>query len=328
YYDLHRIEWEQYQWDSSVKRSDRFNLQATSDLMDAAFVARKLRLACLALSHQSVYKTDYDMGLLEPVLNYLTHSDLEQKPTIRLYFHCYHFLAEPGAEGHFDRFRELLYAHADILPPDELRTLYLLAINFGIKKVNEQQGAWLRTTLDLYAHALERHLLLENGHISRFAFNNIVAIALRLGELDWTEQFVQQHQSFLEKQHRRSTAALNLARVAYARRDYGTALLQLQQAADRDVFSNLQAKTLQLKIFYDTGEWETLESHLASMKIYIRRHARIAYQRDNYLRILLYTRLLMQVDRSHPEALAQLQARIAAEPLLTEKDWLLEQASA
>ncbi|HMX40055.1 MAG TPA: hypothetical protein PKD78_07000, partial [Saprospiraceae bacterium] len=161
-----------------------------------------------------------------------------------------------------------------------------------------------------------------------FAFNNIVAIALRLGELDWTEQFVQQHQSFLEKQHRRSTAALNLARVAYARRDYGTALLQLQQAADRDVFSNLQAKTLQLKIFYDTGEWETLESHLASMKIYIRRHARIAYQRDNYLRILLYTRLLMQVDRSHPEALAQLQARIAAEPLLTEKDWLLEQASA
>lgn len=328
YHDLNLLEWEQYQWDSSSKRSESLNLQATSDLMDKAFIARKLRLACLALSHQAVFKTEYQLGLLDAVLKYLETSDLEETPTVGLYFHCYHFLAAPTAEQHFDRFKAMLFTHADTFPEDELRTLYLLAINFGIKKINEQQGIWLRNTLDLYQHALARQLLLENGHISRFAFNNIAGIALRLGELDWTEQFVQQHQPFLEKQHRRSTAAFNLARVAYARRDYGAALLQLQNVVDRETGINLLAKTLQLKIYYETNEWEVLESHLASMKTYIRRHARIAYQRDNYLRILLFTRQLMQLDRSRPEAAARLHERIAAEPSLTEKEWLMEQVGA
>jgi tetratricopeptide (TPR) repeat protein len=301
--------------------------------MDKAFIARKLRLACLALSHQAVFKTEYQLGLLDAVLKYLETSDLEETPTVGLYFHCYHFLSglTPSpvpnwrGEQHFAHFKEMLFAHADIFPEDELRTLYLLAINFGIKKINEQQGIWLRNTLDLYQHALARQLLLENGHISRFAFNNIAGIALRLGELDWAEGFVQQHQHFLEKQHRRSTAAFNLARVAYARRDYGTALLHLQEAVDRDVFSNLQAKTVQLKIYYETNEWEALESHLASMKTYIRRHARIAYQRDNYLRILLYVKQLMQLDRAKPAAVAKLHEQIAAEQSLTEREWLMEQ---
>lgn len=336
YHDLNLLEWERYQWDSSSKRSESLNLQATSDLMDKAFIARKLRLACLALSHQAVFKTEYQLGLLDAVLKYLETSDLEETPTVGLYFHCYHFLVglTPGpspnwrGEPHFDRFKEMLFAHADTFPEDELRTLYLLAINFGIKKINEQQGIWLRNTLDLYQHALARQLLLENGHISRFAFNNIAGIALRLGELDWTEQFVQQHQPFLEKQHRRSTAAFNLARVAYARRDYGAALLQLQNVVDRETGINLLAKTLQLKIYYETNEWEVLESHLASMKTYIRRHARIAYQRDNYLRILLFTKQLIHLDRSRPEAVARLHERIAAEPSLTEKEWLMEQVGA
>ena len=328
FHDLNLLEWEQYQWDSSSKRSESLNLQATSDFMDKAFIARKLRLACLALSHQAVFKIEYQLGLLDAVLKYLETSDLEETPTVGLYFHCYHFLADPTAEQHFERFREMLFAHADTFPEDELRTLYLLAINFGIKKINEQQVGWLRNTLDLYQHALARQLLLENGHISRFAFNNIAGIALRLGEVDWAECFVQQHQHFLEKQHRRSTAAFNLARVAYARHDYGTALLHLQEAVDRDVFSNLQAKTLQLKIYYETNEWEALESHLASMKTYIRRHARIAYQRDNYLRILLYAKQLMQLDRAKPAAVAKLHEQIAAEQSLTEREWLMEQVGA
>ena len=97
---------------------------------------------------------------------------------------------------------------------------------------------------------------------------------------------------------------------------------------DRETGINLLAKTLQLKIYYETSEWEVLESHLVSMKTYIRRHARIAYQRDNYLRILFYVKQLMQLDRSRPEAVAKLYERIEAEPSLTEKEWLLGQVGA
>lgn len=324
FHDLNLIEWEQYQYDTSVRRTGSLNLQAPSDYMDTAFIARKLRLACLALSHQAVYKTEYRIGLLGPVLDYVEDTDMMNAPAVGLYYYCYKFLADRSTDEHFRRFREMLLAHAAVLPPDELRTLYLLAINFGIKRINESAAGWLQATLDLYKSALERDLLLENGLLSRFAFNNIAAIALRVGEADWAEQFVLQYKPRLERHWREATAGLNLARIAYARRDYKTALLNLQRSDYKDLINNLIAKTLQLKIYYETAEYDLLESHLASMKNFIRRHTAIGYHHTNYSRIVHYTKLLMTLNFKNAGAVTALRAQIEQEEILTEKKWLLE----
>ncbi len=324
FHDLSLIEWEQYQYDTSVRRTGSLNLQAPSDYMDMAFIARKLRLACLALSHQAVFKTEYKIGLLAPVLAHVEDSKMTNIPAVGLYYYCYKFLADRSTDDHFRRFREMLLTHAAALPPDELRTLYLLAINFGIKRINESATGWLQATLDLYKSALERDLLLENGLLSRFAFNNIAAIALRVGESDWAEQFVLQYKPRLERHWREATAGLNLARIAYARRDYKTALLNLQRSDYKDLINNLIAKTLQLKIYYETAEYDLLDSHLASMKNFIRRHTAIGYHRTNYSRIVYYTKQLMTLNFKNLKAVAELRAQIEKEEVLTEKEWLLE----
>ena len=326
FHDLNLIEWEQYQYDTSVRRTGSLNLQALSDCMDTAFVARKLRLACLALSHQAVFQTEYEIGLLAPALARAEETGMTDIPAVSLYYYCYKFLTDRSTDDHFRRFCEMLPVHAAALPPDELRTLYLLAINFGIKRINESAAGWLQATLDLYKSALERDLLLENGLLSRFAFNNIAAIALRVGELDWAEQFVLQYKPRLERHWREATAGLNLARIAYARRDYRTALLNLQRSDYKDLINNLIAKTLQLKIYYETAEYDLLESHLASMKNFIRRHTAIGYHRTNYSRIVHYTKQLMALNFKNPKGVAALRAQIEKEEVLTEKEWLLEMA--
>ena len=292
--------------------------------MDVAFLVRKLRLACASLSHKAVFKTEYRLGLLDAILAQVEQENLTAIPAIGLYFHCYKFLTESAPDAHFEQFREMLFTHAGLFPPDELRSFYLLAINFGVKKINESAEGWLHATLDLYKSALERDLLLENGLLSRFAFNNIVAIALRTGETDWTERFILQYKPRLERQWREATAVLNLARVAYARRDYKTALLNLQRSDYKDLINNLIAKTLQLKIYYETAEYDLLESHLASMQNFIRRHTGIGYHRTNYSRIVHYARQLTTLQFNNSKAVATLREQIEKEEILTEKEWLLE----
>ncbi|MBC7777003.1 MAG: hypothetical protein H7246_16345 [Phycisphaerae bacterium] len=323
--DLNLVEWERYQFDTGTLRTEVLNLQATSDLMDTAFVVRKLYIACLAASHQTVFKAEYRIGLLDAVLSYVESENMLDTPAVGLYYFCYKFQTDlPGAERYFERFRTMLATHAEAFPPDELRTLYLLAINFGIKKINQSAEGWLRATLDLYQGALARKLLLENGQISRFAFNNIIAIALRVGELDWVERFILEHKNLLERQWREATASLGLARVAYARRDYKTALLNLQRSDYKDLINNLTAKTLQLKIFYETEEFDLLANHLKGMKNYIRRHTSIGYHRTNYGLIVAYTQQLMALDFKKKEAVEALRAAIVGEEILTEKEWFLE----
>ncbi len=332
FHDLNLIEWEKYQFDSAARRSDSMNLQELSDLTDQTFIIRKLRLACLTLSHQAVYRTDYDFGLLDSVLDFLENrNDIFSKnvisqplpPAIQLYFHGFYFLAGRQPEQHFSIFKEKLFAYADLFPEDELRTLFLLAINFGVKKINERAAPFFRETLDLYQNALARNLLLENGQLSRFAFNNIVAIALRLDETVWTADFIEKYSPFLEKKHRQATRSLNLARLNFVRRDFGAALQNLQLADYKDLINNLISRTLQLKIYFESSEFDLLESHLAGMKTFIRRQSELGYHRENYLNVVKYARLLVALPDDEIARVA-LRQKIEDEPNLMEKEWFLE----
>ncbi|MBL7776277.1 MAG: hypothetical protein JNK89_09770 [Saprospiraceae bacterium] len=322
--DLHRIELEAFLSASAAKRYDAFNLQEISDLLDTTFIARKLRHVCFARSHQAVVKTEYRFGLLDAVFQHVEMEGLLHLPAIALYYHACHFLADPAAEAHFNCFREILSAQAGQFPAEELRALYLLAINFGVKKSNASEGlSWYQATFNLYREALERDLLLENGLVSRFAYHNIVGVAMRLKEVDWAEQFIHQYKPALERRYREAAFSLNMARVAYTRGDYAAALLYLQRADYKDFINSLNAKTLQLKIYLETQEFDTLESHLDSMQNYIRRQRRVGYHRANYLNIVRYARALMRLPANDALAAAELRRQIAAEPGLTEKEWLL-----
>lgn len=320
----YHMEWEQYQFEVAARRTDTLNIQASSDALDAAFMANKLRLACLAISHQAIYKTEYRIGYLDGILETIAQNPaLAAQPALGLYFHCYRFLTLPGGEADFGAFREMLKTAGQQFPEEELRLLYLLAINYGIKQINRSTEGWMITTLDLYKGALAYDLLLESGMISRFAFSNIVAIGLRAAQTEWVAAFIEQYKSKIERQWREATASLSLARLEYARQQFPAALLHLQRADYKDTMNNLTAKVLQMKIFYETGTWDALESHLKNLKNFIRRHTAIGYHRTNYSNIVRYTELLMQVNPLDKKALAVLRKQIDGEAVLTEKEWLL-----
>lgn len=326
YNDLYLLEYEQYQFLSSSKRTEALNIQEMSDLLDTTYLARKLRLVCFALTHSAVYNAVYDMGLLTAVVRHIESAPEKAPPAVLIYYAVFKFLSGESEEQHFAQFNSALLEHAGAFPEEELRNLYLLAINFGIKKLNESSHPhYLSETLTLYRNALSLGILLENGTLSRFAYNNIAAIALRNGEVEWAETFIHHYKKHLEKKIQEVTFNLNFARIAYAKKDYKNALIRLQDADYKDLINNLVAKTLQLKIYYELGELELLESHLASMQIFVKRQHAMGYHRKNWNNIIRYTRLLLACT---PERRPVLRQQIEAESVLTEKNWFIEQLEA
>ncbi len=319
------IEYELYQYQSAGQRTEALNWQELSNQTDTAFIARKLRQACFALSHQVVYSTGYNFGLLDVVLAHIRDSEaLQAIPSVGLYYFCYLFLTEAEGEPYFREFKLRLLAKLGQLPVDEQRNLHLLALNFCIRKINQSTPAYFREALDLYQSALNANLLLENGQLSHFAYSNIAAIALKVGDTEWVEQFIHQYAPFLEKKHRDPAFHLNLARLEYVRQNMGAALQHLQQADYKDLINNLIAKTLQLKIYYETGEFDALDAHLQSMQTFIRRQRVIGYHKTNYQNIVRYGRRLLQLNpNSRPDHQA-LRLQIESEPVLTEREWFLE----
>ena len=145
--------------------------------------------------------------------------------------------------------------------------MYLFAINFFIRKLNQGGKKISHEILDLYKDGLEANYFLENGMLSRFTFNNIVAAGIFTEEFDWLEKFIETYSEKLETEYRDSTVSFNLARLEYKRENYGKAMLHLQKVDSKDLVNNLISKTLLMRIYYELEEYDSLFSHLDSFQV-------------------------------------------------------------
>ena len=326
YQDLYEIQLEKYQVSSSDQPTGKLNLQNLADTMDTAYMAAKLRQACLLVSHQNVYQAGirYQFGLLDEIMRYLQQSDFLKIPAISVYYYCFLSLTQSADETYFLKFKNLLFVHGQEFPSTELRDLYLLAINYCVRQANEGKRQYVHELMDLYKEGLKADSLLENGQLSRFTYHNIAAAGIKTGEFNWVAQFIQEYNSTLEKKYRESSYSFNQARLSYSQKQYDKALPLLQKANYRDVLLNLAAKTLLLKIYYELEEFNLLHAHLEAMKSYLRRKHIIGYHRKNYRNIIHYTQKLITTNLFDKSKKDELKNKIKAEEVLTERAWFLQ----
>ncbi|MCF8245325.1 MAG: hypothetical protein K9J46_09235 [Saprospiraceae bacterium] len=316
---------EKYRTAYDMRDVDATQLQSLSHELDTAFLARKLWQSCLLLSHEAVSNVSYDFGLLEEALAFAERSGALETPAIAIFYHCYRALTNPAEATFFQNFKRLLLQHGSLFPAEEMRDLYILAINFCIRRYNVGSQAYLRDQFDFYKDGLRQGYFLTDGELSRYTYQNAVTSGLVMQEFDWVERFIHGYRDKLAGPYRESVFSFNLARLAYEKKQYDKALPLLQLAEYKDLLLNLAAKTLQLKIYFELDEFDLLEAHLSAFKTFLLRKKELGYHREIYLNTIQFTRKLLETNPFDKEARAGLREEIAAAKNLGEKEWLLGQ---
>lgn len=326
-YFRRRYDW-QLDWYRQAYEQTPESGEAAKDLaqaFDLALLTSKLRQNCLLLAHARVYPQAYQADWWDQWLDQLQVDDLPPEPTVLAYWHCTQMLRRRDGEQHFQRFKELLVRAGQQFPPEEARDLQLLAINYGIRQVNEGNPRYFRDILDLYQAGLDQGYLLRDGVLSRFTYHNIVAVALQVEDPDWAQTFIDTWTPQLERRYRERMYNFSRAKIAYAQRRYADALPYLQQANYHDPLLNLGARALLLKIHFELDEWDVLQSHLDAFQTYLRRNRGLGYHRLNYQNLIRYTRKLLKLAPHDRAGRKRLREAILHEKALTEKEWLLQQ---
>ena len=318
---------EKYRSDYNLRNVDSHFLQGLSNQLDNSFLIQKLAHACYLISHQSVSTAIYDFGLLDKTLAYVEQTNVLETPAISIYYHCYMALTNPSEKRFFQTFRKLTLQNDVLFPSEELGDLYILAINFCIRQYNEGNSEYLSDQFYFYKDGLEKGYFQVAGWLSRYTYQNAVTIGLVTKEYEWVEKFVHEYQSQLKEPYRESVFSFNLARLEYYRQRFGQALQLLQKAEYKDLMLNLAAKTLQMKIFYETNEFDLLDSHLQAFKTFIKRKKVLGYHRENYLNTIYLTRKLLEINPFNKNEKAALRKEIEGIKGVGDKDWLLAQVA-
>lgn len=325
-HQLYRTEYEYYDYISSKVRSGETNLQLLADTFDTFYIAGKLQQACMMVSHQAVFKKQYEFGLLENVLGFIEkNSEVLSLPAIAVYYHCYRAITSDEDENHFHELRRLIPSCLNQFTQIELQGIYILAINYCIKQMNAGRKQYFGEGFELYRSGLTSGILLENDQISRFTFNNTIVLGLYMKEFEWIEGFIENYQNKLPVKHRRNIVNFSLAKLRYAQNNYKDAMRFLVKFDSEDYLLNLEAKTLLLKMYYELREFEPLEAHLESMRMYLQRKEVISYHKTFYENIVRFTKKMTDLPDYDKEGREKLRQQILDTKIRGEREWFLRQ---
>ncbi|MCC6723911.1 MAG: hypothetical protein IT258_05335, partial [Saprospiraceae bacterium] len=323
----YEIQFEEYNSANVMGKSKDFNLQALIDAQDTAYIYEKLKNACLLLSQKAVARTNYSPGLLPDVLTFLQSNPINEEPSIAVYYHAYQALSNAENIDSFNELKRLLSNSGRSIQASELRDLYMLAINFCIRRLNTGDQGYLREVFELYQGGLELGIFIENGFFSPSTYSNYVISGIRLGEFDKVEDFINQYKNLLSEKLQEGLFRYNYAFLHYEKHDYKQAMFYLSTTDyGKDPLTTCAAKTLLSRMYFEQKEYETLTSLLQSFKAFLNRKEIIGYHKELYSNFVLMLQKLMHAKLSRKElATVEIATELETMKVVAAKDWLLEQ---
>ena len=183
----------------------------------------------------------------------------------------------------------------------------------------------MQQAFDLYQQGLENAILLENGLLSRFTYKNIVTVGLRLKQYDWIADYIPTYANYLEENYRNTYEHYSQSKLYFAKGNYQEAMQRLIKIDYHDLFLNLDAKMMLMKIYYETQSWDALDAFSHSFTIFLQRKSILGHHRNNYLNIIKLTRKLIDFVPNHKHDKTALMTSIQTTHPLTERAWLLDQ---
>ena len=205
-----------------------------------------LKYFCEKLFWNKVYGIELYEGFEEDIDKTLASPYIEECPLAKLFVLSIQLLKNANSNN----FENLKISYKDDFDDisSEKGTILTYLLNgltlfdFGERRTEE--------FFELYKFGVANQLLVEKGVMEEIQFINIVATACSLNEIDWCEQFIENHLPYLEKSPKnyKYAKALSFAYLNFEKGDFEEALTLLEQVSSQDILYVMKRHTLSLKI--------------------------------------------------------------------------------
>lgn len=311
----------------SQQREMVVHLPEMEEHLNVFFIARKLELACTALSRKKVLQSEFQPEMLPEVLQYIeTRPTLLAYPSVVVYFYLYKLLRFPDEINHFAPTAEIIRKYSAFFQVEEQKNLHAYLRNYCIMHINQGNKQFENELFTLFQSQLpEGYLLNSLNKLHHTNFKNIVVLALRLGNLTWAAHFLEEYVNLLPENKKEETYQYCLARLHFAQKEFDKVCKLLGNSDFEDIFFNIDARKLLLQAYYEQQEWALLDAGMNRFRVFLHRNKTISESHKtanrNFINILWKMTEHFPLNESIKKDFLQL---IQQTSPLAEKNWLLE----
>ena len=327
YYQKYLIEQQKYRMTrANLQRFEVTNIDQILHNLDVFYFVEKLRYYCEILSRRTFLKHDYQNRLITEILSLVENEDLHDVPAISVYRQIVLTHLYPDDHEYYFTLKETIAKNSSFLPIEHRKEVFDALLNYCNRKINTGHANFLAESFDHYQSMLKEELIFVDGLITHWTFKNVVVLALRLGEYDWAERFIEQFSDRIQSDFRTNAIKYNLAQLHFYRQNFAEVLTLLQEVEYEDVSYNLGAKTMLLATYYELDEHEALRALGDSFRVFLnrRKHTIPEGRRKSYLNLISFANRLISIDRQNHNALKKLQKKMDAAGAIASEFWIRE----
>ena len=317
-----------------TKRGVKSNIEEISNSLDWFYMGEKLRLFTDVATRKEIKAHAYNLSFKSELMDILRRygDDLANLPHINIYYNIFQILSEDESDENYFELKELIENNAKYFPRDvAIEELYGAAQNYCVRRINRGDRTFLTELFELFKLQIDQDLLLSDGKLSPRYFRNIIVVALRLGEYNWTEQFISNFQAFIPENLRDNAVTFNLAQLYFHKKDYNKVIQKLRFVEYDDISYNLNSKTILMATYYELDEIEPLYSLTDTFRTYLSRQRKLKKlpqaKVESFLHTIRFIRQLIKVLPGDKQTLKILKEDIQSTKGVVNANWLLEKVT-
>lgn len=301
----------------------RETLQGIISNLDFYYFINKLKFSAELANHVNVIAGQFDPLLLDEIIALVENSQLQKEPAVGIYYLILKMLLQPEDESYYHALKDALSKSHDLFPPTELNDMYIFARNYCARQINSGNSTFLCEIFDLFNTLTESGILYMHGELSQWDYKNMVAVALRLEEYRWAEDFIESARHHIREEDRDNAYHYNKALYFYHLKSFDRTLELLRNVAFTDVYYHLDYKSLLLKTYYELGEYEAMGSLIEAFYVYLRRNKLVSdYNKESYANFLKVVKKLVRIRFSGKEKAAQLEKQLDDMKPIANLSWI------
>ncbi len=295
-------------------------------LLDAYYLKEKLWNLFEIDVYKNIYQFEYTPNLSENIQGIDILNFRYAKNSLQFLKRLLLMMEEFENDEHYFQALGLLEETYRNIPAKDLRLYYIAVINYAIKKFNTGNKAFLKELFKIYTLQIRHEVLLnEKNSLEPYAYKNIITIALQNKEFTWAKKFIEEYAAYLPKEEKENAYQFNLANYYYFTGSYKQCLRLLQTVQFTDVYYNLDARSILLKIYFEEKEWNLLYDHCFAFKAFVLRQKGISEQhKKGYLNLIKWTNKLSNALFDNKK-IKQIAENITEQKRISELKWLMEQ---
>ncbi len=326
----HRFQVEKYYYeltDFDLKRTEKSNLANIVNSLDYFYLAEKLKYYCTSISQKVFIEHNYEFLFIEEIKQHIKEHQYADVPIVNIWV-CILFLQTGNKEEmefYFKEFKNTFKRLSGTIDIRESARIFTYGHNHCIRSINQGKETYFNELFQLYKEALISKIYLEENILDPVVYRNIVTVALRLKELNWTDNFIDEYSEYIVEEFRANAVGYSKAALKFYQGKYSEVLDNLNQMKVMDISYELNSKSLLIMTYFEMNETGALDSLLDSFYVYLNRHKDISKpRRELYQNLISFTRRLMNALPSDKGVHEKILIKLGKTKGIASKAWLKE----